>query len=79
MRYYESEDYIKNLVDDNFRAFIRRSLKKYDTTRNPVGIIGGFGCALKDIFSRIAQEEGIRVSGFHSTPIDGLIVYHQTR
>ena len=79
MRYYESEDYIKNLVDDNFRAFIRRSLKKYDTTRNPVGIIGGFGCALKDIFSRIAQEEGIRVSGFHSSPIEGLIVYHQTR
>lgn len=76
MRYYESEDYIKNLVEDNFRAFIRRSLKKYDTTKNPVGIIGGFGCALKDIFSRIAQEEGIRVSGFHSSPIEGLIIYH---
>jgi N-acetylglucosamine kinase-like BadF-type ATPase len=79
MRYYESEEYIRNLVEDNFRAFIQRSLKKYDTTRNPVGIIGGFGCALKDIFSRIAQEEGIRVSGFHSSPIEGLIVYHQTR
>jgi hypothetical protein len=77
MRYYESDLYVRNLVDDNFRAFIQRSLKKYDTTKNPVGIIGGFGCALKDIFSRIAQEEGINISGFHASPIEGLIEYHR--
>ena len=79
MRYYEKDQYIRNLVDNNFRAFIQRSLKKYDTTKNPVGIIGGFGCALKDIFIRIAQEEGISISRFYSTPIEGLIEYHQTR
>ena len=77
MRYYESDLYVRNLVDDNFRAFIQRSLKKYDTTKNPVGIIGGFGCALKDIFSRIAQEEGINISGFQASPIEGLIEYHR--
>ena len=77
MRYYEKDEYVRNLVEDNFRAFIRRSLKKYDTTKNPVGIIGGFGCALKDIFCKVAQEEGIQVSGFHSAPIEGLIAYHQ--
>lgn len=77
MRYYENDQYIRTLVEDNFRAFIQRSLKKYDTTKNPVGIIGGFGCALKDIFTRIAQEEGISISRFHSTPIEGLIEYHQ--
>ena len=77
MRYYEKDQYVRNLVDDNFRVFIQRSLKKYDTTKNPVGIIGGFGCALKDIFSRIAKEEGIQVSGFQSSPIEGLVVYHK--
>ena len=77
VRYYERDEYVRNLVEDNFRAFIRRSLKKYDTTKNPVGIIGGFGCALKDIFCKVAQEEGIQVSGFHSAPIEGLIAYHQ--
>lgn len=79
MRYYEKDQYMRNLVDNNFRAFIQRSLKKYDTTKNPVGIIGGFGCALKDIFCKVAQEEGIQISGFHSAPIEGLIKYHQTR
>ena len=69
--------YIKGLVDDNFRAFIRRSLKQHDTDRYPVGVVGGFGYALKDIFSRIAAEEGITISRFIKAPIDGLIEYHK--
>lgn len=75
MQYYETEPYIKALVDNNFRSFIRRVLKQYGTD-SPVGIIGGFGCALKDIFTRIAQEEGITISGFLASPIEGLIKYH---
>ena len=76
MQYYETEPYIKELVDNNFRSFIRRVLKQYGTD-SPVGITGGFGCALKDIFTRIAQEEGITISGFLASPIEGLIEYHR--
>ena len=75
MEYYESDAYIKGLVDNNFRSFIRRVLKQYETA-DPVGIVGGFGCALKEIFTRIAQEEGIKISGFQDSPIEGLIKYH---
>lgn len=75
MQYYETEPYIQELVDNNFRAFIRRVLKQYDTDA-PVGIIGGFGSALKEVFTRIAQEEGITISGFLASPIEGLIKYH---
>ena len=78
MQYYETEPYIKELVDNNFRSFIRRVLKQYGA-RVPVGIIGGFGFALKDIFKRIAQEEGITVSGFLASPIEGLIEYHRQK
>jgi N-acetylglucosamine kinase-like BadF-type ATPase len=77
MQYYETEPYIKALVDNNFRSFIKRVLKQYGTDA-PVGIIGGFGCALKDIFTEIAQEEGISISGFLGSPIEGLIKYHRS-
>lgn len=76
MQYYETEPYIKELVDNNFRSFIRRVLKQYGTDL-PVGITGGFGCALNEIFTRIAQEEGITISGFLASPIEGLIEYHR--
>ena len=76
MEHYD-HPYIKGLVEDNFRNFIRRSLKQYDTDNLPVGVIGGFGCALKDIFERIAEEEGISISRFLKAPVEGLIEYHR--
>lgn len=75
MEYYH-HPYIKELVDGNFRSFIRRSLKQYDTEGCPVGVVGGFAYALKDIFMRIASEEGITVSRIIKAPIEGLIEYH---
>ena len=70
------DSYVRVLVDDNLRAFIRRSLKQYDVDKYPVGVVGGFGNALKDVFSRIAEQEGIMLSRFISSPIDELIKYH---
>ena len=78
IQYYETEPYIKELIDNNFRSFIRRVLKQYGAGV-PVGIIGGFGYAAKDIITRIAQEEGITVSGFLASPIEGLIKYHRQK
>lgn len=68
--------YIQNLVDENFRSFIQRSLKQYDTDKYSVGVVGGFAYALKDIFLRIASEEGVVVSRIIKAPIEGLIEYH---
>lgn len=73
---YYNDAYIRALVDDNFRAFVRRSLKQYDVDRYPVGVVGGFGNALKSIFSEIATQEGITLSRFISSPIEELIKYH---
>lgn len=75
MEHYD-HPYIKELVDGNFRSFIRRSLKQYDTEGGPVGVVGGFAYALKDIFLQIASEEGISVSRIIKAPIEGLIEYH---
>ena len=68
--------YIKELVDGNFRSFIRRSIKQYDTDKYAVGVVGGFGFALKDIFKRVAEQEGVNISRFIKSPIDGLLEYH---
>lgn len=69
-------DYVKSLVDGNFRSFIERALKSYDTERYPVGVVGGFAWACKDIFSRICEEEGVRLGAFLPEPIQGLLRYH---
>ena len=69
--------YIKELVDGNFRSFFRRCIKQYDTNTYSIGIVGGFGYALQETIRAIASEEGISVSSFVQTPINGLIEYHK--
>lgn len=70
--------YIRELVEYNFRRFIDRSLKCYDTGRYPVGVVGGFGYATRDIFTAMCLSNGIRLAGFVPEPIEGLIGYHLT-
>ena len=64
------------MVDKNFRNFIERSLKTYDTDTYPVGVIGGFGYACRDIFIPMCEEAGIRISRIIKEPVEGLINYH---
>lgn len=68
--------YVKRLVDNHIQAFVDRSLKQYDIEKYPVGIIGGFGNALKDIIRPIFEESGIRIRAFIPDPVEELIRYH---
>lgn len=70
------DPYVKSLVDGNFRAFVQRSLKRYETDKYPVGIAGGFGWACRDIIKRICMEEGVSVGCFESEPVNALVKYH---
>jgi hypothetical protein len=31
---------------------------------------------LRDIFAKVAEEEGVKISRFIKEPIDGLVAYH---
>lgn len=73
---YERSEYVRNLVEQNFRNFIERALKQYDITKYPVGVVGGFGFAHQAILRKVAAEYGIRFSTIIATPIEGLVKYH---
>ena len=68
--------YVKSLVDGGFRSFVERSLLRYPVDTYPVGVVGGFGSACKEIFTSVCGEYGIRVGRFEAEPINGLIDYH---
>ena len=71
-----SHPYIKKLVDGSLQAFIDRSLSQYDTDRYPVGIIGGFASALKEILTPLLEKSGIRIRAYIPSPIEELLRYH---
>lgn len=76
MARYDSCDYVRDLVDRNFRNFIERALSQYDIKKYPVGVVGGFGYAHQEKLRKVAAEYDIRFSEIIATPIEGLIKYH---
>ena len=76
MERYSSSEYIKLLVDSNFRDFFERVLKQYDIERHPVGVVGGFGFAHREILKNVAGEYGIEFKTIIPSPMEGLVRYH---
>lgn len=71
--------YVRDLVESNFRAFCTRCLLQYDIEKWPVGVVGGFGNAARELLLPVASSYGIRISGFYDDIIDILLKYHYER
>lgn len=71
------DPYVDGLIEDNFRLFFRRSLSRYGRRDLPVGVVGGFGCSCRDTVERVAAGEGMHISKFLRSPMEGLIDYHK--
>ncbi len=76
---YGTSEYVRSLVDRNFKDFIERALKQYDIDKYPVGVVGGFGYANRAILEKVAKPYGIRFSSIIATPVEGLVDYHLGR
>lgn len=71
---YATEEYVKELVDNNFRLFFERTVMQYDSL--PLGIVGGFGYACRDILATIGKEYNVTFTSIAASPLEGLIKYH---
>ena len=74
MQHYAASEYVRGLVDGNFRRFFERVLSLYPSL--PLGVVGGFGHACEAILRRLGAEYGVRFSRFLRSPMEGLAVYH---
>ena len=76
---YDSSEYVKELVDRNFRDFIEIYLRQYDIRMYPVGVVGGFGYANRAILEKVAAEYGVKFSAIFPAPMERLVDYHMGR
>lgn len=71
---YAQSAYVRELMERHFEDFFRRTILRYDSL--PVGVIGGFGYACRDLLVPMGARFGIRFTKFYPTPMEGLIAYH---
>ena len=73
---HKDNPYIRSLIYGNFEAFADRILLKYDVENYPVGVVGGFGYACREIVDPLMAAKGVRLSCIMKAPIEGLCKYH---
>ncbi|MCF0175958.1 MAG: ATPase [Bacteroidales bacterium] len=70
------DDYVRNLLRNNFSAYIGRQLLKYDVEKYSVSIAGSFGYEFRDMIAELGERKGIRFRRFLASPLDALVEYH---
>ena len=73
LRHY-ADPYVKALVDGNFGRFFQRTVLPYGDW--PLGIVGGFGWAYRDIVTNVAAAYNVNIETFMESPLEGLLRYH---
>ena len=73
-----TDAYAGNLVSDNLRSFITRSLMSYrkDDGTMQVGVAGSIGTACMNMLESLGKEYGIDFCKFITSPIEELAAYH---
>ena len=74
--YYDTCPYVRDLVRENFLALFDRCLSQYGSACRRIGVVGGFGAAMKDVFLEIAALKGVSVGVIEASPVEGLVRYH---
>ncbi len=73
---YGTSEYVRSLVEQNFRNFMERSLMHYDIRNFQVGVVGGFAYANREVLRKVAEPYGIRFGRIIATSIEGLVEFH---
>jgi glucosamine kinase len=75
--HYQHHSYITELLYACFDSFIKQQLNKYtDSRKYKISTVGSIGYVYKDIFVKVAHDNGYVIGNSIKSPINGLIHYH---
>ncbi len=69
-------DHIRDIVDSQFDAFIKRNLWRYDMKKYPLNAVGSVAYCFIDNLRRAVAKNGIELGTILKNPIEKLVEYH---
>ena len=74
---HKDDDFIREMIRQNFRDFFRDQVTQYTGYRDKqLATVGSVGFFFQDIFKDVAVENGMTVGKIIRSPIEGLAEYH---
>ncbi len=73
----KEHSYSKKLIQQAFREFAQRHIKKYENWQKlPINLVGSIAEILKDDLQEVFQSEGLNLGRIVRKPIENLVHYH---
>lgn len=70
--------FVQQLLLRSFQDFFDAHIKKYEAYQTiPIGFIGSIASCYREILTRVADKEGVKIARILSSPGEGLIEYHK--
>lgn len=73
---YMDNEYVYNLITNNFRNFFTRNICQYDYMNYPIRFVGSLAYSQADTLRVIGREFGFEIDIIEETPMNGLIEFH---
>lgn len=73
---YMDNEYVYNLITNNFRNFFTRNICQYDYMDYPIRFVGSLAYSQADTLRTIGREFGFEIDVIEETPMNGLIEFH---
>ncbi len=75
---FKEEKYVKRLIKKGFQEFFKYRILSYDIdNKTPIYFIGSIAHYFRDILDKVAQKNGLKITGVIQRPIDNLLEYHK--
>lgn len=76
----KDESYCRDLLRNQFRAFLQRNVKKLPESESlPVSFNGSIAWYFSDILQEVVREEGLQLGKILKDPIEALMGFHRSK
>lgn len=76
---HKENDYVRDLIISNFKAFFEYQVSKYTNAKSyKINTVGSIGFLYKDFLQVAAKEMDFELGIVIKSPIEGLIAYHKS-
>jgi len=79
LKRHKSQEYVRELLEEGFRAFIRRNVLRYDRPDLPLAAVGSVAAVYGDVLRSVASEFKIEVLNVEASAGDGLVRFYQNQ
>lgn len=71
-----NNEYVNELVKNNFRNFFERNLLQYEYQEYPISFVGYIAKTFAEVLREVAMEYSVDIHTIVESPMSGLVEYH---